>query len=146
MSERALRVYVAGSGLELARVRAWLSSLRDIGVEITKDWTGEVEAAIASGRGDAGLDEETRVRAATEDFDAIDRADLVWFLAPVTASRGAYVELGYALAKHKLVCASGLAVHRTIFTSLAQRVFDADADAFEAIVDYADREGYVLRR
>jgi hypothetical protein len=142
MSERALRVYVAGSGLELVRVRAWLKALRDIGVEITVDWTDGIEASIAKG-GDAMLTDEERVHRATNDLtDGIDRADIVWFLAPVTASRGAYIELGYALAKHKLVCASGLAVKRTIFTSLAQRVFEADADAFVAIADYVKADGY----
>lgn len=143
MSEpaRPFRVYVAGSGMELDRVRAWLRALREIGAEITKDWTAEVEAAIASGRGDAGLDEETRTRAAHEDFEAITRADLVWFLAPVTMSRGAYTELGYALGRRKFVCASGLAVKRSIFTSLAHRSFETDADAFEAIVELARDRG-----
>lgn len=143
-SSRALRVYVAGSGNEIGRVRAWLAALRDVGVEITLDWTGAIEANRAAG-GDAALTAERREHHAREDFDAVDRADIVWFLAPVTGSRGSYIELGYALGRHKLVCASGLAVERTIFTSLAARVFFADADAFAAIVEYAEvRAGRAL--
>lgn len=139
---RALRVYVAGSGLELPRVRAWMAALREAGVEVTKDWTIEVEAAIARG-GDAGLTEDERARAAHDDLAAVLAADLVWMLAPVTQSRGAWVEFGYALGKGKLLGVSGRGAARSIFTSLASRVFEQDADAFAAIVDHADqRRGF----
>jgi len=143
-STRALRVYVAGSGNELPRVRAWLAALRDVGIEITLDWTDAIEANRVAG-GDASLSPEVREHHAREDFDAVLHADIVWYLAPVTVSRGAYIELGYALGRHKLVCASGLAVHRSIFTSLASRVFEADAEAFAAIVEYAESHGRSTR-
>lgn len=118
-------------------MRAWMAALRDVGVEITHDWTACVESHLAAG-GDAALSPEDRERFAYEDLAGVDHADIVWLLAPVTLSRGSWFEAGYARGRGKLLGVSGRGAARSIFTALAARCFETDAEAFAAIHEHAE--------
>ena len=121
-----LAVYVAGSSSERSRVHAAMDSVRDAGLELTLDWLAAIDRVGAA----SPTDPAVRADAARADLDAIDRADVVWLLAPHpgSTSTGAWTELGYALAKGKRVVVSGDAT-RSIFVSGAEAEVATDGDA-----------------
>lgn len=121
-----MRVYVAGSSHEIDRVRRAMAMVHGLGAKITFDWTLDVGQW-----GSNPLTETTEKRAAfaQRDLDAIDEADVVWLLAPLThPSRGACAEFGYAIAKKKPVVITGpeSARRATIFFDLADVQHDDD--------------------
>lgn len=131
-----LRVYVAGSSGELERVEAVIARLREAGATITLDWTLDVRAHRAAGHAtDADLsDEEARFLAET-DRDAVVAADVFLLLAPVVATRGAWVELGIATTFCGYTAVAGHAARDSIFTRLVDEVFSTDADAIDTIAE-----------
>lgn len=139
-----LRVYVAASSREMDRARAAMTALRMHGVEVTVDWVAAIEAA---GAANEGLSDEDRQRYAREDLDGVCVADVVWLLMPTTPTAGAYVELGYALARREVqddsdctrtpIVISGPGQERCIFAALADRCVATDADALAAVLAWA---------
>ncbi len=123
-----MSVYVAGSSSELERAERVIGALRDGGVEITHDWTRGVRDARERGIvDDASLSPGEAYAAAREDHDAVRRSDAFLLLAPTTPTRGAWVELGLALASVPgAVVVSGAASGDSIFTRLADRIFHTD--------------------
>lgn len=90
------KVYVAAKFTEKDRVRALYTALKEAGHTITFDWTtGEVVG-----------NELEAFRAAQNDLAGVHDADVV-VLLPHAYSRGAYVELGYALALNKKIIVVG---------------------------------------
>lgn len=131
-----MKIYVAGSSNELERARRWIRELRATGWTITGDWP-EVIAAV----GDANprdASEAERWRWSYDDLEAVNRADVVWLLAPaVGTGRGAYCEVGYALACGKHVISSG-DTRQSIF--LAQtKEYATDEAAFGALREARER-------
>lgn len=117
-------IYVAGASKEPQRVRAAMDLIVALGGKLTLDWLQQIEEAGASNE---ALSEQDRHRCATEDFDAVRRAQVVWMLAS-TLSQGAPTELGIALADAKLIVVSGPARVKNIFASLCVE-FDGDMEA-----------------
>lgn len=132
-----MRIYVAASSNELARAKAAMNALRELGHTITHDWVTEVERVGSANPVDATLDEAAMW--ADEDLQGVEAAEVVWLLAPERDGFGAGVELGYAIALGmwdmdkqdlRIVCSGPY--QRSIFTSMADALYMSDADALHA--------------
>lgn len=112
-----LKVYVASKFEEKERVREVMNLLRAVGHEITHDWTQ--------------VEQFTRL-AAMKDLRGVTDADvLVGIFEKPLKYKGAYVELGAALALGKPVYILGDAARKCIFLKhpnvrLGQAAFDRD--------------------
>lgn len=145
-----IRVYVAGAWVEQRfRAKPMIAACQARAIQITHDWTA-AEGAI-HGSSDADLTHVQRRQFAEEDLKGIRDADVLWLLAPETkGSCGAWVELGYALALresnpfvvdgHPRIIVSGLMNKRSIFTELADRLFDTDEEALQWLEDLSKEE------
>lgn len=122
--ERPLRVYVAGGASERAQAGVWIRRLREAGVEVTHDWTGD--AAWYGG---------TVAKRAAADLDGVRRADVLWYLAPADKSEGSSGELCAALVLGKRVIVSGPwdAAGR-IFPGLAGERYAGHEEGFAGVV------------
>jgi hypothetical protein len=137
-----MRVYVAGSSAELDRCERVIAALRAGGCTITFDWCAQMREFAARGLCDASLDDHEARRCAETDLTAVELADAVLLLAPETATRGAWVEFGYAIASFsyghdrglRSLYVSGSAARQSIFTRCADALFLSDDDAVSAIV------------
>ena len=131
-----LKVYVAGSVRErIERAIPVIAQLRAAGVEITLDWTIDIDPSANEASSDADVPDVIRRRAAQEDMDGVQRADFVLLLAPdERGSSGAWTELGIALASNISVIVTGAKARRTIFTSMVHRVFDTDAEGVTFLI------------
>lgn len=130
-----LRVYIAGAARELDRAKWAIAEARKIaGVEITRDWTPDIDAANAAGKRDADYSPEMRAEYASADLQAVRRADVVWLLAPKEGGRGAWVEYGHALScMDATTIVSGAHALDSIFTELATYCEASDLDALNVI-------------
>jgi len=134
-----MKIYIAGSSNELETVRPWITACKDIGLDITLDWTIPVEK---QGGNPTNLPEEERQGFAIEDLTAVEQADIFWLLVPSNhTSRGCWVEFGYAramaLSNEIITIASG-DIKVSIFTAVADYAFLAHQQAFEFIRQYVD--------
>lgn len=127
-----LRIYIAASSREVERVRAAQAAVAARGWTLTLDWLTPMLANIEAGRPDAALGDEEAAEYARADLAAIASADVLWLLAPTQPTKGAYVELGYALGTRRVpVVVSG--PRTSIFEALGACV-TTDAEAPEMIV------------
>lgn len=143
-----MRVYVAGSSRELPRVRWAMDEIRAIGGTITEDWASKVERQLADGMTDADLSEHVRSEAVEACLNGVRAADVFWLLAPpdTAPSRGAWVELGYALGlrragAHLAIVASGGHARRSIFTSHEGVIVSRDESVIRGLRAYTDGIG-----
>jgi hypothetical protein len=121
-----LRVYVAAGSLEAERAALWIERLRAAGVEITFDWTPEVIGGAADSR---------NPEVAAAELNAVVRAEVVWFLVPMTGSSGGGFELGFAYrGNQQTTICSGPHLARFHFGVLLVE-YDTDEEAFQVIVD-----------
>ena len=116
--------YVAGTGTSTrcARCRDGCSAFNGIGIG-----------------GDSKLTDEARRTYAQLDLNGVLSADVFWLLASNTqGASGSWVELGAALASRQIlrrevsdiyIIVSGPKNKRTIFTELADRLFETDEEA-----------------
>ncbi len=128
---RTMKVYVAGSSAEMEDVERFMNALRAEKIEITCDWPAAIRAA-----GDANpADDAIREKAANEDLDGVESADIFWLMVPAQkGSAGAWVELGYAIARDMRIVISG-EFRKCIFTSLADEMFDTHEAALAHIIE-----------
>lgn len=147
-----MKVYVAGASAERADVAKYMQRLRDTGIEVALDWAAEIDAN--GGLSNEGLTEKQRLGAAVADRDAVLCADVLWLMVPRTASVGAWVELGVAIGANVtrdnlseifdnsgadiMTVVSG-AYDKSIFTALADRVYNDHEAAYEDIVRMVQR-------
>lgn len=169
------RIYIAGGFLEKDLISSYMRRLEETGLfQITCDWTkaeaakkptfevcNEVvepgvstctrvhqhEGAHWASASDADLTDDEQKKFATADLCGVINAKVVWHIvAGYKGSRGAYVELGYALALSATgegvhapmyVIASGADVRKTIFHSLCASTFPEHEQAFEWLVAQA---------
>jgi len=131
---KPLQVYVAGASADRAAIARHIQDLTlSRMVEVTLDWTA-VMANVA--KPDSDLTEEERNRYARQDLEAIDAASVFWLVIPNSKSVGAWVELGYAIARNKLIITSG--DHASIFTSQSQIACATHDAAKEVVLRLAD--------
>lgn len=135
-------IYVAGAWVEKKeRAEYWIKRVRDAGFYVTHDWTVD-DVPSSTITSDAQLAPEERLKRAEADIAGVRKADIVWLLAANdVGAAGSWVELGAALAFQQrswdrvpVIIVSGRAWERTIFTSLADKGYVSDQDAFEHLV------------
>lgn len=122
-----MMVYVAGGSSERGRIALFIRALERAGLSITHNWT-ECE----------GYSRESTILErqgwAADDFAGVRAADIVWYVAPEQKSEGSHAEIGYALALHKRVVASGPTLaHGRIFTLLTER-YETHTEALGALI------------
>ncbi len=112
-----MRIYVAGSSNEMPRVVAAMVLARESGHEITYDWVSEI---LKVGNANPRTASRTqRADWAWTDIAGVEECDVLWLLAPnVGHGRGAFVELGFAIATLKTIVISGPACHESIFNAI----------------------------
>ena len=132
-----MKIYVAGSSFEMSLVNDYMRKLRDVGIEVTRDWPKVIREY--GNRPNRGLTEEDRVRVSLANFRAIDEADVFWLVVPTAPSAGCWIEFGYALRVNKLTIASG-DVEQTVFTSHAFACLKTHDAALARILEYLDAE------
>ncbi len=112
---RPLRVYIAGGSSErLTVVRPLIERAKELGVDVTADWTRDPGWDL----GRMPTNDELR-ESALRDVAAVEAADAVWLIVPAQKSEGASSEIGYALALKKRLVVSGEVGARNIFALLA---------------------------
>ena len=132
-----MKIYLAGGVLEREEISKYMRKLEAIGYEITCDWT-KSEGLVPGNTSDADLSDEDQKKFAIADLKGIDDAYFVWHIvASYKGSRGAYVEIGYALAKKKILIVSGPDARKTIFHSFAHHHRDTHQRAFELLEAFA---------
>lgn len=138
-----IRVYIAGAFVEQEeRAKPMMAACKQKGITITHNWT---VPNFKPGGSDADLTHIQRRKFALEDLIGVTKADVLWLLAPeAKGSCGAWVELGFALALRDergletpspVIIVSGSMNKRSIFTELADRLFDTDAEALKWLED-----------
>ncbi|HYX20449.1 MAG TPA: hypothetical protein VFA98_06345 [Thermoanaerobaculia bacterium] len=137
-----MKIYVAGASAEIADIEAIIAKLKAAGHTITHDWTVDVRNA---GNNASPDDDGVRVRAALADLRGVVTSDLTWVRQPESASTGAWVELGGALAmkeggfpvgRRPLIVVSGPS-RKCIFSDLADHRFTRHEDALEFVLGLA---------
>jgi hypothetical protein len=122
-------VYVCASSDELARASWAMKKVRELGWAVASDWV----ACIAHNGGAANptdVPRKDRQGWSLAAVAAIASADALWMLAPeVGHGRGAFVELGLAIATGKPIMVSGPTHACSIFTALATAEVDSDEAA-----------------
>jgi hypothetical protein len=131
------RVYVAASALEIDRAEQAIADLERRDIAVTSTWTINVRNVGASNPREAS--NYDRARWASTCLDEVRHSDLLWFLVPAMGAptRGAWVELGYAIARGMTIVLSG-DTRQSIFSALGVEML-ADIEALELIARIADR-------
>lgn len=140
---RESRIYVAGASApsERSRVREVMNAIEGSPhLELVHDWLSLIERTE-----EWEMNRRERIDAALVDLESIDSADAVLLLLPDDVpSIGAWVELGYAMARGKAITISGvLKVHwrDPIFVEAAMSLgavrFICDIAAVQWLEDWA---------
>jgi hypothetical protein len=114
------RIYVAAASEDFARARAVIELLGVLGLEVTHDWTPEVEEHLHAPprEYEPGEPEEY----ARLDMEGVRSADVVLCLTPSKKRQGCglYAELGMGVVLGKRVIVTGAHRGRCIFAALAE--------------------------
>ncbi len=133
-----MMVYVAGSSAEIDRAKDIIGRLRRAGLGISYDWTPDLRSARKAGHSDdASLSEAQALGAAQSCLEGVFMCDVFLLLAPERPTRGAWVELGYALASQCQVVVAGPAAKQSIFAQCAREVTETDGDAVQLITAWS---------
>ncbi len=112
-----MKIYISGTFTAQRRLRPWRDELWRIGHQVTSSWLDELS------KPDGMPVEAFNRKLAIKDLAEIKEADcLIIDTDGASTTGGRYVELGYALANHKLIYVVG--PQRSVFLSLADRRFD----------------------
>lgn len=126
-----VRIYVSGPSRDLERCERAIALCRDLGAEITHDWTIDVRAHAGMSTPE---DPDVQRALAQADIDGVRSADAVVFLDGEHASPGRWVEVGAAIGLGIPVIASVPAGCRPyIWHRLMQRATD-DHQACETAI------------
>jgi nucleoside 2-deoxyribosyltransferase len=129
-------IYVAASSQEIDRAEHWMIRLQEEGVHVTSTWIQSIRKVGVANPADATR--EQRAAWAHQDADEVVLANGLWLLMPTKPTSGAWWEFGYAFGLGKHLWISGPSQSRSIFTGLADRSFEKDAEALEDIVNHAN--------
>jgi len=130
-----IKVYIAASSREVGRVREAQRMVAERGWTLTLDWLTPMMVLIEHGLGDSDLSRDDQAHAALQDAEAIDRADVLWLLAPRELTKGAWWEHGYAYGTDTQIVTSGGCP--SIFVALSDRVTETDEEAVEYMATMA---------
>src|ERR1700687_3221879 len=93
-----MKIYVAGASREVETSVKYITKLKEMGFEITHDWTEEVLDYKKRGITDKELTNEEKYKFAKLDIQGIIDADIVWVILPENpVGVGYWIELGAAL-------------------------------------------------
>lgn len=129
---KKIAVYIGGSSSELERHDSVAFNLSKVeGIRITSNWAKHVKNN--GGGNPRGMKKSDQFVYAYSDLYEVSQADWLLLLmpAPGIVSAGAFLEMGFALARGINVCVSGIGQDASIFTSMAQMNFDRDEDALD---------------
>lgn len=132
-----LPIYLAGASSEYVRVKAWANACERTG-DLTVVYRWFDSAHVWTGN-DAACPLEVAVEAAEACLDGLGAAAVVWLLWPREPSVGAYVELGAALERRRVLATkpylvvTGEDVGRSIFTAPADYRDVVDALGFHEV-------------
>lgn len=122
-----MKIYVAGKWEDRNTCRGLMVNLRILGHEITRDWTVRRQ-------------EEKDDVIALQDAEAVQAADAIVIVAIKELDyRGAYAELGMAIALNKAIALIGSGFNECIFSSLAS------IRRYSSIADFLEDESFLLR-
>ena len=132
------RVYVAAASSEPDRARIAMDLVRsNPRMMLAYDWLADIEGEDTP---DDQLSDEDRLMYAEVDLRGVLEADVLWLLSPEKATKGAWVEFGYAMgAGIPTIVVSGASSKAVIFCAKG-REYRLDSEAFSAIDRFA-REG-----
>jgi nucleoside 2-deoxyribosyltransferase len=127
------RVYVAGATREVGRVRAVQGYVRSAGYAVTYDWTEGLEAQTVA---ECDMPDEQARAIAWRCLDGVADADVIVLCAPkYVPTRGAWAELGYAVALKRGIVVLGEGNRVSIFTRLGHVFLRDDVQVAEGIVE-----------
>ena len=131
-----MKIYVAGASRERnERAKPVIKALREAGIEITYDWTQNVDQYPPDSPAPS---DEYLQNCAQEDHDGVVNADQILVLLPEDShSTGAWAELGIALGSCVPVMVSGSpqALKKCIFLHMPRvQKFLSDDDAVEWLI------------
>jgi hypothetical protein len=92
------RYYLAASSHEMDRAERIMQALDAAGFVCTHNWISGVRDAFARGIAEAKLDDAHALEAARADLAGVAAADVLVFLCPTHAAKGAWFEAGFANA------------------------------------------------
>lgn len=122
-----MNIYIAAASTEASRVEEAVDKLEALGYRApgTREWLEHVR--MCTGK----LSECDAFSSAKEDLEAIEQARWLWFMRPSDGhvTRGAWVELGYAIGKDLYTLASGKRHDADIFSLCADHSFETDEEA-----------------
>ena len=127
-----MRIYLAAAFSRRAELSAYAAELRTLGHEVTSRWH-EGERHQASEEELLGADQTTAIRLASEDWDDLERAELlIAFTDGQQHRHGArHAEFGLALGLHMVCWVCGPREH--VYHALAERVFGTWEEAKAAL-------------
>lgn len=121
-----MKIYTAASFVEQKRIRAMKEQLVQKGHTVLSTW---LEEAV---RPDGMTEEQFELKMAIKDLQEVSAADCVILdTASPSKTSGKMVEVGFALAKHKLLYVVGEPPAHAIFLHLADRKFGTWDELFE---------------
>jgi len=124
------RIYIAGAAVEWQQARRMMRAVSELGYHLTLDWTLSIEEHEAAGVTDRQLTALDARRLADEDVNAVQASDVVWLLVPPDGKgRGAWVELGIALASPRCQIIASGDVESSIFLQLVDKQFATHEEA-----------------
>lgn len=129
-----MKIYLAAASTpdQIERVTAWHNRLSKAGMHVVSTWPAVIGQIGATNPRNATA-AERRGWSAT-DLQELSSADALWLLCPPSGvtTRGAWVELGVAYDRAKLIVSSG-DTRQSIFTALTEE-FETDEEAFGALL------------
>lgn len=132
--KQPFRVYISAASTpdQIERVALWANRLTKSGIAVVSTWPSVVAQVGSANPRDASTDDRRRWSAT--DLAEVANADALWLMCPPPgcASRGAWVEAGFAYSRSLLIVSSG-DTKQTIFTALGVE-YPADADAFDGLL------------
>src|ERR1700747_2806340 len=123
-----MKIYVAGASKERLMIADYMRRLREAGFEITHDWIAEMDQEKTP---DNELSHEKAEKYGRRNLYGVLQADLFWLMIPENQSLGAWVELGYALARMGVIVSGDRT--KSIFVHLSCDHFKTHEEAFEFI-------------
>lgn len=124
--ENYLKIYTGASFVEQKRIREKKEILIQMGHTVVSTW---LEEAI---RPDGMSEEQFEKKMAAKDLQEVASCDcFILDVEKPTKTAGKMVELGFALAKHKLVYVVGEPPAHAIFLSLTDKQFKNWIDLFD---------------
>lgn len=120
-----MRIYTAASFVEQKRIREMKEQLIQRGHTVLSTW---LEEAV---RPEGMTEEQFELKMAIKDLQEVAAADcMILDTAKPSKTAGKMVEVGFALAKHKLVYVVGEPPAHAIFLHLADKKFKDWAELF----------------